>query len=85
AQFVANQKYTSYSFLTILSILIKKEVQFDSSMVCSQFVNFILKSVGVHIINKPSSLTYPSDFYTVNNKRVYKVYEGLATKYDEKK
>lgn len=84
-QFVANQKYTSYSFLTLLSILIKKEVQFDASMVCSQFVDFILKSVGIRIINKPSSLTYPSDFYTVNNKRVYKIYEGLATKYDKKK
>jgi len=84
-QFIANQKYTSYSFLTILSIIAKKEVQFDASMVCSQFVDFVLKISGINLINKSSNLVVPSDFYEVSNKKIYRIYEGLAKDYKKEK
>lgn len=84
-QFLANIEYTSYSIANLFSVLLNKPLQRANSMICSQFVDFILKSINVNITNKVSSLVTPKDFTKINNKKVYKVYEGLIKDYNENK
>lgn len=55
------------------------------SMICSQFVDSVLKIIKLDITGKPSNLVTPADIAKVKNPTVYKVYEGEAKDYDGKK
>ena len=57
----------------------------DYSMICSQFVDYIFKSIGADITNKPSGLVIPKDFQILKNNRVYKLYEGKIVNYSQSK
>jgi hypothetical protein len=85
-----NRSKTRYGFGNIINILLNRAKHLaypeNLSMVCSQFVDTILKLVGIDITHKPSNLVIPEDFYKVeNNPKIYKVYEGKAIEYNEKK
>lgn len=77
-----NIKNTSYSFLNILGIAFNRSIQMNYSMVCSQFVDYIFKSIGADITNKANGLVTPKDFQILKNNRVYKLYEGKMINYD---
>lgn len=86
--FIAKQDKTKYGFGNLFNIFINRSKDDDPenlSLVCSQFVDVILKMVNLDLLGKPSNLAIPQDFSDVSdNKKVYKVYEGLAKEYNEK-
>lgn len=83
--FLANKKDTGYSFLNILGIGLGKDVERNNNMICSQFVDRILKMVNMDITNKPSGLVAPNDFYITKNSNMYQIYEGPVTDYNVNK
>jgi hypothetical protein len=85
--FIQNKDKTKYNFGNLFNILFNKEKSNDSanlSLVCSQFVDTLLKMCNIDITNKSSNLVIPQDFQNINNPKVYKLYEGLAKEYNEK-
>lgn len=87
--FVSKKDKTKYGFGNLFNILLNRAKNNDPealSMVCSQFVDTVLKIANIDLTNKPSNLVIPQDFQEISkNPKVYKVYEGLAKEYDEKK
>jgi len=78
-----NADKTSYAFSNIFNIVINRQSKENEfRMVCSQFVNSLLKFINVDASNKASSLTRPEDLRYSLNKRIFKVFEGYATDYD---
>lgn len=81
-----NKDKTKYSFKNLFNILLNKKKEFteyDTEMVCSQFVDQILKLNDINITNKANNLVIPQDYTTIasNHPRVYKVYEGFGKDY----
>lgn len=83
--YILNREKTRYSFINCFGILINKAIELNNRMICSQFVDFILKSIGADITGKKSPLVTPNDFTKIQNPNVYKVYEGPISKYNPKK
>lgn len=84
--FKKNIKRTNYNFKNLINVLANKPASSNSlSLICSQFVDVVLKTADINITNKKSNLVIPQDFAIKNNPRIYKLYEGLARKYDENK
>lgn len=83
--FLLNKKRTRYSILNIIGLLINKPIELANDMICSQFVDYILKSIDVDITNKHSGLVTPNDLYISLNPNIYKLYEGKISDYDYKK
>ena len=71
--------------MNILNILIGRARDTGMSMVCSQFVSYILHKADIKLVDKPDNLVEPKDLSTIVNPRVYKLYEGAAKDYDKKK
>lgn len=86
-KFVGNREKTSYGFDNLFNILINKAKDNDPDnlrLVCSQFVDAVLKLANIVIQDKPSNLTTPQDFAEVKNPKVFKLFEGKAVDYREK-
>lgn len=86
--FVTKQDKTRYGFGNLFNILLNKAKNDPENiaLVCSQFVDVVLKIADIDLTNKPSNLVIPQDFHEISkNPKVYKVYEGLAKEYNEKK
>lgn len=85
--FKNNKKKTSYNFFNLFNIVLNRAVNSngDLSLVCSQFVDTILKIANINIVTKSSNLVIPEDFKRMNHPKVFKLYEGLAIDYDESK
>lgn len=87
--FFIKRNQTRYGFGNLFNILFKKSKEYDPenlALVCSQFCDTILKLANINITDKSSNLVSPKDFEQINsNPKVYKVYEGLAKEYNEKK
>lgn len=83
--YILHRDKTKYSFLTCFGILINKGITLNNRLICSEFVDMLLKNIGVKIVDKKSSLVVPNDFTTITNPNVYKVYEGPIRDYDPKK
>lgn len=81
--FVDNKDKTRYSFLNVLTLPLNIPLQFDLKMVCSQFVDRLLKLSKIDITDKDSALVNPNDFaikaYT--NVKIYKMFEGKVSDY----
>ena len=81
---------TKYGFGNLINILLnkptKKSFPDNLSLVCSQFVDTILKLANIDITSKSSNLVIPQDFETTrtSNPKVFKLYEGLAKDYIDK-
>lgn len=86
--FVAKQEKSKYNIGNIINILFNKATADDPEsvcLVCSQFVDLVLKIANIDLTGKPNNLVIPQDFQNVsNNPKVYKVYEGYGNKYNEK-
>lgn len=86
--FISKQEKSKYNVKNLFNVLLNKSVDNDSEnlyLICSQFVDTVLKLANIKLFNKSSNLVEPEDFKDVaNNPKVYKVYEGLARKYNEK-
>lgn len=81
---------TKYGFKNLFNILLNKKkefTEFDTEMVCSQFVDHILKLCDIDITGKANNLVIPQDYATVAsaNPKVYKIYEGYGKDYIENK
>lgn len=79
--FIEHTKETSYSFLNIIAYGLHLPIQFTNRMVCSQFVDNILKRVGVDVTGKRSSQVSAATFYKSKSEYIYKCYEGEIKKY----
>lgn len=86
--FINNKHKTSYNFKNLLNILRNKAKDNDPEnlcMVCSQFVDTILKLADIDLTHKSSNLVTPKDLAELKHPRVFQLYKGLGSKYDEVK
>jgi hypothetical protein len=85
--YIANWKNATYSVSNLFNVVANRtrNNNHDLSMICSQFVDSMLKFINIDITNKPSNLVTPANISQVKNPTVYKVYEGLAKDYKPKK
>lgn len=84
--YIANIKNTNYSILNLAGIMMNKSIEFTNDMICSQFVDSMLKSLNIDITHKKSGLVTPNDLYLGSKaKTFYKVYEGKIKNYDKSK
>lgn len=83
--FLLNKKKTKYSILNILGVMLNKPVELANDMICSQFVDYILKTIDIDITHKHSGLVTPNDLYLAMNPTIFKIFEGKMVDYDKKK
>jgi hypothetical protein len=83
--FVANKGNTQYDIEDFYYFIVNKakNSKNELAMVCSQFVDYVLRIANVNKdVGKPSNLILPADFVSyIDNKTVFSVYEGLISKY----
>ena len=77
---------TKYGFKNLFNILLNRKKEFtafDTEMVCSQFVDHILKLCDIDITGKSNNLVIPQDYATIasKNPKVYKIFEGYGKDY----
>ena len=78
---------TRYGFGNLFNILLNRTIKNGASlaMVCSQFVDTILKMVNIDLNGKSSNLVTPQDFMSIKRPKVFNLYEGLVRDFKEKK
>lgn len=80
---------TRYAMLNVFNIVVNRSVETTNSMrmICSQFVDRMLKLANINIINKSSNLVSPNDFVQAqqHNPKIYALYNGKGSAYDERK
>lgn len=84
SQFVENAKKTGYSYLNIiLSNIFRIPLNRNKKMICSQFVDRVLKLINVDISNKNSAFVVPADFqkFAKENKKIYILFDDLVSKF----
>lgn len=83
--YIKNKEKTRYSFINLLYSLIGKKTKngLKPNLVCSTFVDTILKSADVRFNRKQTNLIKPDDLKKRRyNKKQFKVYEGKIVDYD---
>jgi len=86
--YLDNKDKTAYSYKNIGRLVLnkKKDSAYSLQLICSEFVDMMLKMCNIDITNKSSNLVAPADFLrSSNNVNVFILYEGLSTKYDYRK
>lgn len=74
---VNNVNKTKYSILNVFGILLNRPIETNHNMVCSQFVDKMMKTINLDLTNgKNSALVTPVDLYKSTSDKIYKVYEG---------
>lgn len=83
--FVQMQKKTRYAFEGIVSYLFRIPIQQDTNMICSQFVDRMIKLGHIDFTKKASSLLSPADIDRAarKNRKIYTIYKGLAHKVNQ--
>lgn len=82
--FIENVGKTTYSYINLLlGYIFRIPLNMKRSMVCSQFVDRMLKLIDVDISKKSSTYVAPGDFekYAKENKKIYILYDGLVGKF----
>ena len=84
--FVENAKKTTYSFANILTIIFKIPYEKSNSLICSQFVDRMLKLGGIDVTGKASSLVDPNYLRRASRARkdIFKVFEGKVKSFSPK-
>lgn len=81
-KFKKNAKETSYGWLTLFTFLFNNiKIDIQNSLICSQFVDIIMKLADFSISGKESVKTSPNDIFRGienSNKKVWLVYKGLV-------
>lgn len=83
--YIQNKDRTKYSFKNIFRIILNKtkESTYSLQMVCSQFVDSILKLCDINLNNKSSNLVAPSDLTKANEGiNMFILYEGKKSEYN---
>ena len=83
-----NKSKTKYAIDNIINIMFNRPIETakDSmSLVCSQFVTWLLSIADIKLMDKSINLITPKDLSNLNNPKVYLLYEGLVKDYDQKK
>lgn len=86
--YIDHAKDTSYSYMNlIVSHLLKINWDRDLKLVCSQFVDKLLKGIDVDITKIPSSLVSPAalDRASKENKKIYTLFDGRVMQYNDSK
>lgn len=85
--FKENVDRTLYGYKNLITYLFKIPYNSDWNLICSQFVDKCLKSVGIDVTHTDSSLVAPADMDKAlkKNRRIYSLFKGLASKYDGSK
>lgn len=80
---------TRYAVGNVLNIVINRSVETGNSMkmICSQFVDRILRIGNINLIDKSNNLVSPNDFLLAQKKndKIFALYDGKGSKYDPKK
>ena len=78
---------TKYSVLNLLTIPFNIDLDLDMKMVCSEFVDKLLKLVEIDLTNKKSSLVSPKDFEESipKNAKVIEIFNDHPSKFDANK
>lgn len=74
-----------YSFINIITMPFNNiNLNMNEKMICSQFVDKLLKLVDTDITNKDSSKVTPNYLYAncIKNSKIYKVYDGTVEAFD---
>ena len=81
--FIKNAKDTSYSMINLVTILFKIPLELDKSMICSEFVDRVLKLANLDLSNKSSSLVSPKDFHLISksNAKIVEIFNGLPKEF----
>ena len=83
-----NKDKTNYARDNIVNIMFNRAVETATdtlSMVCSQFVTWILSFSNIKLMEKSLNLITPKDLANIKNPKVYLLYEGTVADYDKKK
>ena len=87
-KFFKNVEKTKYAISNVFNIVINRSVETGNSMkmICSQFVDNILKMANIDLTNKSSNLVSPNDFMKASktNPNIYVLYDGKKSKYNSK-
>lgn len=85
--YLDNREKTHYSVLNLLTYLFKIPVNMEWNMICSQFVDKMLKLAEIDISKKDPSQVSPADFSKIlkDDRRVYTIYKGLGERYNGEK
>ena len=82
--FVQNQKRTLYGWRNLISYLFRTPLEREHTLVCSQFVDKMLKLGHIDFTKKSSSLIAPGDIdkAAVRSKKIYQIYKGTGGKWN---
>ncbi len=83
--FTYNVDKTKYSIFNVFTMIVNKPVELANDMICSQFVDRMLKMIDMDITGKASALVTPNDLYKTTSTKVFKVFEGRVDEYDKRK
>ena len=75
---------TFYDYKNIVNIVFGKVKEMnpdDITMVCSQFVSFVLGKADIKLVDKSFNLTTPNDLSHIESPKVYKLFEGFCRDY----
>lgn len=88
ADFESKRSKTRYSFSNLFYMLVNKARPNDPNnlrLVCSQFVDTVLKLADLDMTNKSSNLVMPDDFKAlIKNPKVFIVYNDKTANYSDK-
>lgn len=76
---------TTYSIVNVITLPFKNiNINRDESLICSQFVDKILKLADIDITKKDSSKVTPNYLYdiSISNSKIYKIYDGAVKDFD---
>lgn len=76
---------TYYSIVNLITAPLKNvNLNMDLSMICSQFVDRMLKLIDVDLTNIDSSKVTPEYFYRrcIKNSKIYKIFDGFSDKFN---
>lgn len=71
SKFIVNRSSYSYNYLGLVCGLFNKEVFFERSFLCSEFVYYILNSSTIVDLNMHRSLVRPQDLLNLNGEIIY--------------
>ena len=85
--FIEHQRQTLYGYKNLITYLFKIPYERDTRLMCSQFVDRMLKLGKIDFTKTTSSLVSPGDLDNAakKSKKIYKVYEGTIGDYKEGK
>ena len=85
--FIQNQKKTNYAWSNLFGYLFHIPSDSDDNLICSQFVDKMLKMGNIDLTKKSSSLIAPSDLdrSAKKSKKIYTIFSGNGGKWNPNK